>query len=203
VFSSGGPLRNDTANLVKRLWGAAPIEIYGSTESGGIAWRRQTEDAHWTPLPEVLVDTASDGALLIRSPFIDGPMALRMEDMADLHADGRFTLSGRLDRIVKIEEKRLSLPEMEAWLAAHAAVGGCAVAPVSVDGRTFVGAVVVASPAHRIDRKSLVVMLKEHLRQKFDPVLLPRRWRFVEQLPYNERGKLPIETLVTLLNTPL
>jgi acyl-coenzyme A synthetase/AMP-(fatty) acid ligase len=41
-----------------------------------------------------------------------------MDDGIELMPDGRFRLLGRLDRVVKIEEKRLSLPEMEARLAA-------------------------------------------------------------------------------------
>jgi acyl-coenzyme A synthetase/AMP-(fatty) acid ligase len=203
VFSSGGPLTKETADFIKQLWNAAPIEIYGSTESGGIAWRRQTEDVRWTLLPEVVADTAADGALLVRSPFTGGSGALRMEDTAELHHKGRFSLGARLDRIIKIEEKRLSLPEMEVWLAAHAAVAACALAPMRIEGRGVVGAVVVPRPGYSGERKALIDTLKEHLRGRFDAVLLPRRWRFVEQLPYNERGKLPAESLLNLLNAPL
>ena len=39
VFSSGGPLPVDAGLAVKRLWGQAAIEVFGSTETGGIAWR--------------------------------------------------------------------------------------------------------------------------------------------------------------------
>jgi acyl-coenzyme A synthetase/AMP-(fatty) acid ligase len=202
VFCSGGPLRGEVAAQVHRLWGAAPIEIYGSTESGGIAWRRQDEDLRWSPLPGVIVDSASDGALLVNSPFIDGLDPLRMEDCADLQEDGRFILHGRLDRIVKIEEKRLSLPEMETWLAEHDGVAECAIAPLPIEGRTFVGAVVVAHAGCANDRKAFVSALGEHLRRKFDPVLIPRRWRFVDRLPYNERGKLAVESLVNVLVLP-
>lgn len=203
VFSSGGPLRADAAQHVLRLWGTSPVEIFGSTESGGIAWRRQTDEVYWTPLPGVQIDTAHDGALVIRSPFISEPAGHRMEDVAEIRNDGRFVLNGRLDRIVKIEEKRLSLPEMETWLALHASVSACAAAPIPIDGRTFVGVVVVTRADDLSDRKLLIAELREHLNQKFDAVLLPRRWRFVEQLPYNERGKLPVENLVALLTKAL
>ncbi|HWT36570.1 MAG TPA: AMP-binding protein, partial [Paraburkholderia sp.] len=39
-FSSGGPLSAEAAAEYAAAFGAAPIEIYGSTETGGIAWRR-------------------------------------------------------------------------------------------------------------------------------------------------------------------
>jgi acyl-coenzyme A synthetase/AMP-(fatty) acid ligase len=202
VFSSGGPLAADTADSYARAWGASPVEIFGSTETGGIAWRKQAACNHWSPLPEVLVEADADGALLVRSPFLPDESALRMEDAVEFSADGRFILRGRLDRIVKIEEKRLSLAEMEAWLGQHAAVAAAAVAPLRIGPRTVVGAVVVVRDGSPADRKGLVATLKAHVRQKYDGVLLPRRWRFVAQLPYNERGKLAVESLVNLLSSP-
>ncbi len=47
----------------------------------------------------------------------------------------------------------------------------------------------------QIGRKSLIKLLKELLREYFEAVVLPRRWRFVEQMPYNSQGKLPMDVL--------
>ncbi|EXI65563.1 MAG: Surfactin synthase subunit 3 [Candidatus Accumulibacter adjunctus] len=198
VFSSGGPLDAATAESYRRAWGSAPTEVYGSTESGGIAWRRQDHGPNWTPLPQVQVAMDTDGALLVRSPFLPDHEPLRLQDAVELAADGTFILRGRLDRVVKIEEKRLSLPEMEAWLAGHPGVAAAAVAPVAISGRTLVGAVVVAAAAAP-QRKVLIESLRQHLGQRFDPVLLPRRWRFVDALPYGERGKLLLNDVARLL----
>ena len=55
IFSSGGPLPFEVAQESKRLLGRVPIEVYGSSETGGIAYRRQetkTNEA-WTPFPGV------------------------------------------------------------------------------------------------------------------------------------------------------
>jgi len=197
VFSSGGPLDADSAARYREAWGAAPIEVFGSTESGGIAWRRQDQGLHWTPLPAVRLTTDTDGALLVRSPFLPDDAPLRMEDSVDFEADGTFLLRGRLDRIVKIEEKRLSLPEMEVWLAGHPGVSAAAVAPLTLSGRTVVGAVIALKAT--ADRRPIIESLREHLRQRFDNVLLPRRWRFVDALPFNERGKLAQAEIIRLL----
>lgn len=197
TFSSGGPLDADTAACYQHTWGAAPIEVYGSTESGGIAWRRQDLGLRWTPLPQVQLTTDTDDALLVRSPFLPDEAPLRMEDAAEFDADGTFLLHGRLDRIVKIEEKRLSLPEMEAWLRDHPEVSAAVVSPLTLSGRTVVGAVVALKS--EADRKPMIAALREHLRQRFDNVLLPRRWRFVDALPFNERGKLAQAEIARLL----
>ncbi|HZX32590.1 MAG TPA: AMP-binding protein [Rhodocyclaceae bacterium] len=204
VFSSGGPLPAEAACHYAETWGDAPIEVFGSTETGGIAWRRQSGgNSAWTPLPRVQLAPDADGALLVRSPFLPDDSPLRMEDAVEFAPDGSFILRGRLDRIVKIEEKRLSLPEMESWLDRHPAVATAAVVPVPMGRRTMVGAVVVLQPGLPEDRRSLVTTLKDHLGQRYDDVLLPRRWRFVERLPYSERGKLAVDDLVNLLSTPL
>jgi acyl-coenzyme A synthetase/AMP-(fatty) acid ligase len=204
VFSSGGPLQQATALRYVTAWGVAPIEVFGSTESGGVAWRQQNRDTRWQPLPGVTVDCASDGALLVQSTFLPDAAPLRLEDAVCIDADGCFTLQGRLDRIVKLEEKRLALPEMESWLAGHRAVVAVALAPLNLNGRALLGAVVVLRDGLPLPtmRQALVSELREHLRRRYDDILLPRRWRFVMALPYNERGKLACTELLHLLEAP-
>ena len=54
VFSSGGPLPSEAALQARALLGVAPTEVFGSSETGGIAWRRwSAEQPQWHPLPGV------------------------------------------------------------------------------------------------------------------------------------------------------
>jgi acyl-coenzyme A synthetase/AMP-(fatty) acid ligase len=125
-----------------------------------------------------------------------------MDDAVELLPDGRFLLRGRLDRTVKIEEKRLSLPEMEARLVTHPWVA--AAAAVALSGRRqSIGAVAILNAQGRqqlsaIGRRETGLTLRRHLAAHFDAVLLPRRWCFPEQLPINERGKLTQASLSAL-----
>jgi len=208
VFSSGGQVATTVAKIFNDAWGAAPTEIFGSTETGGIAWRCQQQDSTaWMPIPGVTVDCDHDGALLVRSPFLPDDLSLRTEDAVEFLPDGRFVLRGRLDRIVKIEEKRLSLPEMESRLACHPLVKEAAVIPVTTakGKRVVIGALVVPSPAGSVllekGRRELSSILANHLATTYDHVLLPRRWRFATQMPYNERGKLPLAVVASLFDT--
>ena len=201
IFSSGGPLSAAAAAHYHRL-GLAPVEVFGSTETGGIAWRRQQgqlDSESWTPFPGIEVDRQHDGALSLRSPFLADDAPWRMDDAIELLPAGRFRLCGRLDRIVKIEEKRLSLPDMEARLLDHPWVSQAAL--LALPGRRqSVGAVVVLHDAGRqqlaaAGRRHTAQQLRQHLAAHFEAVLLPRRWRFPEQLPVDERGKLTREAL--------
>lgn len=214
VFSSGGPLDAALARRVAEAAGGPAFEIYGSTETGGVAVRRQTRgDEPWQPLPAVEVAPDPRGRVAATSPFVSVGEAQGAErtrfvlgDLADFEADGRFRLRGRADRVVKIGEKRLALPEMEARLAAHPCVAEAALAalPALPGGEPRVGAVVVPTAEGRALRRSggrraLAKVLGEHLAADFDRVLLPRSWRVVEALPRDAQGKTPAAALRALL----
>lgn len=205
IFSSGGPLATRDALLWRKWIPKGVAEIYGSTETGGIAWRVQSEDptsAAWIPFPDVALSFEPDGALRVQSYRV-GPDSLRMEDAAEPLPEGRFRLLGRLDRIVKVEEKRVSLPELEAALETHPWVARAAVTPLE-GPRTVLGAVVVLAPEAPAtgteERRKLGQTLRRHLAQRFEAVALPKRWRWVVDLPYNERGKLTPHSLAALFH---
>jgi acyl-coenzyme A synthetase/AMP-(fatty) acid ligase len=207
IFSSGGPLNAADAIAWRRWTPAGVVEIYGSTETGGIAWRVQSGDpgsAHWTAFPDVSLAFEADGALRIQS-LRAGPDPIRMEDAGEPLADGRFRLLGRLDRIVKLEEKRVSLPELEAELEAHPWVSRAAV--TRLDGpRATLGAVVVLAKDVAVpppqERRQLGRTFRRHLALRFESAAIPKRWRFVDELPYNERGKLTPQSLASLFALP-
>jgi acyl-coenzyme A synthetase/AMP-(fatty) acid ligase len=205
IFSSGGPLDAQSAARYRESFGAAPFEIFGSTETGGVAWRSRDgttlEDA-WTPFPGIGIALGHDGALRLDSPYLP-ERDWRMDDAAELLPDGRFLLRGRLDRVVKVEGKRLSLPQLEHLLAKHQWVSAaCAVA---LPGPQRVGVVVVPSAAgaaalRRDGQRAVREALRTHLASTLEPSVLPRSYRFIDALPYDERGKLKaaaIEQLFT------
>jgi acyl-coenzyme A synthetase/AMP-(fatty) acid ligase len=202
VFSSGGPLDADTAAAFADALGAAPIEVYGSTETGGIALRRQSasegRDTPWTPFPPVRVARdAASGCARVSSPYLargDEEHGVVIGDGVTLLDDGRIRLGARSDRVVKIGEKRLSLPDMEERLLAHPSVADAALTVQARGLEPRVAAVVVPSATGRAalsaeGRRVFARTLASHLARDFDRVLLPRAWRFVEEVPVDERGK--------------
>ena len=203
LFSSGAPLDSQTAALYLRNRGEAPIEILGSTESGGVAQRQRegSGDDAWTPLPSVNIARSLDGALTVSSPWSSGPC--RLEDEIEVAAGGRFRLGARLDRIVKLEGKRVSLPEIETRLGNHPWVSAAAVELVPAIGR--LGAVLVPSREGRDalargGRALIGRTLRQHVRSHSERVAVPRRFRVVDQLPLSERGKIDRMALLALLS---
>ena len=204
VFSSGGALPADTAVQLGELLGQVPTEIFGSSETGGIAWRQG--GSLWQPFANVELGLNEEGALFIRSPYLAAGHTEQTADGATLHADGRFELLGRLDRIVKLEEKRISLPMLEQALASHPWVADARFGVVQ-DKRAALGALVALNDAglHALrnqGRRAVTDSLRQHLSPHCIALALPRRWRLVRHLPLNAQGKLPQAVLEQVLHAP-
>lgn len=206
-FSSGGPLDAETAKAVSEQLGSAPVEVFGSTETGGIAIRRRDRDGEaFRALPRVELRRAADGRLEVTSPFVsvgdelpDGRARMLSADRIELVPGGGFRLLGRADRVVKVGEKRLSLPEMERVLAAHPAVAEAALLVLGQRVHAVVAPSASGRPLlDREERRALRAALIRHLGARFDPVLLPRAWRFVAALPRDAQDKIPHASLVAL-----
>lgn len=194
VFSAGGPLTFAEAQRSQHLLGALPLEIYGATETGVIGWRQQQRpETPWRLFDGVTLQVDAQGLAQIDSPLLDAPLVLN--DILQPAADTRyFQLLGRSDRIIKIEEKRLSLSEVERRLLALPAISDAAVLPLRRKGRTSLAAVIVLSVQGRAERQSLpeglfTRRLHQALRPWLEPVALPRSWRIVTAIPRNPQGK--------------
>jgi len=204
VFSSGGALPADAAQRLQQRLQQWPTEILGSSETGGIAWRQGA--SLWQPFAGVELSQDADGALLIASPYLPVGHVEHTADAASIAADGRFELLGRLDRIVKLEEKRISLPMLEQALVAHDWVGEARLGVVQ-ENRAVLGALLVLSEEglfalREHGRRSLTEALRKHLSEHCEALALPRRWRLVRQLPLNSQGKLPQADIEALLLAP-
>lgn len=212
VFSSGGPLSFEVAQECQRLLGRVPIEVYGSSETGGIAWRQQESREHqaWTALPGVEwrlnAIAAEEEVLAVRSKHLPSEDWFRTADRAQAAGDSRFILGGRIDRIAKIEGKRISLSAIEKLLMASPLVD--LARAIAVDGRRQrVAAFVVPSERgqyelNAVGRRGFTRLLRRLLDESIDPVGMPRRWRFLEALPVNAQGKTSHADLLALLEAP-
>ncbi len=213
VFSSGGPLPVDIAHATGKLLCQVPIEVFGSSETGGIAWRQRTTttDESWLALPQVEWRIAEGEDLLeVRSPHLADAEWLRVADRAQAHNDaGRFLLNGRGDHIVKIEEKRISLDAIEALLAASPLVDTVRIVMCDeVPGQRQQLAAFVTLTAQGkqqladAGKLKLNQALRALLIGMVEPVAYPRRWRYLEQMPVNAQGKTTRAMLLSVLSLP-
>lgn len=200
IFSSGGPLPADAAAQLSQRCGQAAIEVYGSSETGGIGWR-QWPDTGWTPFENMHLRQTEESVFL-DSPYLSAPVAL--DDQISLQADGRFLLLGRNDRIAKVEEKRVSLSGLEQRLIESPWIDD-AVALVLKQHRDSIAVCAALSPQalelqQRAGRKALIEQLRQVLQPWYEAMLMPRKWLFLDKLPVTAQAKLDTALVRALLD---
>lgn len=192
IFSSGAPLPTDiSVRLASAGW---PVtEIFGSSETGGIAWRERTSAA-WRALPGVRAEVGTTGRLEVDGPFLHSsqPRPFVTSDLARSVPDG-FDLIGRADGVIKAGGKRVSLREVEERAVALAGVSDAAALGQEVGGaRGQEVWLAVAARGVTADQ------VRRELARWLDPLALPRRLRVVNALPREENGKLPRTRLLSI-----
>ena len=188
ALSSTAPLDAADAEDFAGRAGIGIEEVFGSTETGGIATRRRADGTEiWTPLEGVRWRSAR-GRLLVASAYLSPDLArdpggfFATADRIS-RAKAGFALLGRADGIVKVGGRRVDLAEVEervcslpgvrdAWVWSRRGVGGR-------------GAEIVALVAGSAEPAAI----RRALRRTLPPAALPRRIRRVERLPATATGK--------------
>ena len=190
LLSATAPLSKELAAEAENRFDAPLHEIYGCTETGQLASRRTTAGDAWQTLGEVRL--RRDGKMLwAESGHIDQPT--RLSDLIELRgaSSTRFLLHGRESDQINIAGKRTSLTYLNHQLNAISGVLDGVFLPPHEEG--------AAGISRHIGRLSALVVapgltpaaLIQALRERIDPVFLPRPLLFVDALPRNATGKLP------------
>jgi acyl-coenzyme A synthetase/AMP-(fatty) acid ligase len=194
VVCATAPLATTTAAEVEARFGARLIEIYGATETGQIASRRTTQCAEWQLWPRVSL-VERDGRTWAEGGHVETPTPLG--DVIEIRPADRFVLRGRREDLVNVAGKRSSIAYLNHQLVAiPGVVDGAFFLPEesaeqSVTGTARLSAVVVAPGL------TAEAIIRE-LRERVDPVFLPRPLLLVDRMPRNSTGKLPRAMLTSL-----
>lgn len=195
AFSSGGPLPHAAAAHANDLFGSLPVEVFGSTETGGIAHRQQvTPQTPWQLFPRVEATLNQENCLRLCSAHVDPEGWYQTADECEFVDERRFVLKGRTDRIIKVEEKRVSLVEVEKRAEQLSVIEECAVIPATEGNRTVLLAAIVLTEQGKqqvetLGKGKFWLQLRNELRQWLEPIAVPRRFRIVTEIPLNSQGK--------------
>lgn len=195
LVSAGAPLSAEVAASISASTGGHILEIFGSSETGVAAYRYPLENQLWQPFHGVSLELVPDQGMLISSPAVPQGTKAHLGDAAEVAEDGRFCLLPRVDRIVKLADKRVSLPEVEQSLTTSPLVEqACAlVLPVQNVQRLAVAVVPSAEGVALLQEYGYASYKKELRRvltRQIESGLLPRKWRVTGELPRNAQGKV-------------
>lgn len=185
VIASTMPLAQALAQQAEQLVAAPVLEIYGSTETGVLAMRRTARATLWQPVNGVEL-VPGLGETHARGQHFTSPV--RLPDQIELASDGRFAMLGRQGDLIKIAGRRASLAGLNLLLQDLPGLeDGVFYLP---DGDATQRLCLVYSGA-MLDRATT----DRWLRERVDPVFLPRTLIHVERLPRSDNGKLPRQAL--------
>lgn len=219
VIYSGTPAAPHRVAEAREVFGDALIQLYGTSEAGGIS--SLTAEDHLEPellstvgrpFPWVRVrinEPGTDrevargeiGEICVQAPtLMDGYLSapeprgedgwLRSGDLGHWDKYGYLRLTGRSGQVIKSGGLKIYPDSVERTLLSHPAVREAAVYGVrDGDHVEHVHAAVVCRPETSFSPDQLVDQLNAHVSDVLSPLHVPARITFWDSMPLNERGK--------------
>ncbi len=200
AFSSAGMLDAEDNDAFCRNNKMGVTEVYGSTETGGIATRnRWLGEENFTPFPSIKWKIIK-GCLAVRSPYVSPDLPVDVEgyfianDRVEKRGADSFSLQGRADNVTKVGGKRVDLEEVRLLIRSEPGVTDCVVmAMPQAGGREHrIGALLQGGG---IDKE----VIRQSLVESLEPYAMPRCIKTVERIPVKKNGKYDWATIAQLL----
>lgn len=195
AISSAGMLdAHDHAAFTER-YAIDLVEVYGSTETGGIASRNRRHQDAFTAFPAIDWKII-DQRLALRSPYLSPDAPLDRDgyflcgDRVARQGTRHFTLLGRIDNITKVGGKRVDLDALRSLIMDLDRVTDCVVlARRTRQGRENQILALVQGSADASE-------IRRSLAGRVEPYALPRHIRVVDSLPMQKNGKIDREAVL-------
>jgi acyl-coenzyme A synthetase/AMP-(fatty) acid ligase len=201
AVSSAGMLAEESNRDFYRRNQVDLAEIYGSTETGGVAGRyRCRGEQYFTFFPAVQGRLCGE-RLAVRSPFISPELRCDEQgfycsgDRVAFASERSFSLLGRSDHIAKVGGNRVDLEEIRAAIKRQPGIVDGVVLTVPAGGGREHQIVALVQGSCSVDG------LRAGLARVLEPYALPRVIRFVDRLPLNDRGKYDHDAMLSLFES--
>ncbi len=200
AFSSAGMLDAEDNEAFTSLNKVDIVEVYGSTETGGIATRnRHRGEAAFTAFPTVSW-MVKDDRLCVCSSFLSPELPVADDgyfttgDRVEPDGENRFLLKGRVDEVTKVGGKRVDLEEVRAIIKKVPGVSDCVVLALpDPGGREHRIAALVQGTA--VD----MALLRQTLADSLEFYALPRVLKTIDRIPLQDNGKYDRNAILGLL----
>jgi len=200
VISATAPLHRDLAARIEANGHCKVFEIYGSTETGSLAWRQTTKSDLWQ-LHSGFTVSKRDTNWCASAPHLEGMIPLG--DDLELMPDGKFRLIGRRGDLIRVAGKRQNLAGLNAALAAMPTLRDGAVLCERGDAEDRLFLFIVNDPTHQTEAEALRRQVRTHMLKYVDPVFVPRQIHIVPSIPRDQTGKISADYQAALLRSAL
>ncbi len=193
--SSGANLPGRLRSRFEDLTGCSIVDLYGSTEAGGVAYKE--DDGPWLYQPHVESRILDGGHLEVRSPAVSVVSREDFYRLGDLvrPVSGGFVLDGRADDVVKIGGRRISLNEIQREVESCPGVERAVVLARPVRGELRIAACVESSGASVTEQE-----IKTFVRGRMADHKVPSVVYELERFPTTAAGKVDRRELNRLID---
>lgn len=199
AFSSGGKLDNDDAGSFFQNTNLKVAEIYGSTETGGIAYRYNSgSGGKWSPFESVKWKIKNE-RLCVSSDYISQELFRDNDgfyitgDRAEHEDESGFNLLGRADGIVKVGGKRVDINKIQEKLRGMSGINDAVVISMPSDkGRENIIAALYEGSVEEDEVKKRVSKIIEDYE-------LPRKIKRAQKIPSTSTGKYDHQKIEKIL----
>jgi 4-coumarate--CoA ligase (photoactive yellow protein activation family) len=180
--TSGAPCPTAVGPVLRENGLARLVEIYGSTETGGIGWRDRGDHAF-----QLFPYWMRENEDRIAKDFGAGRRLYDLPDVATWADERRLVPLKRRDGAVQVGGVNVYPDYLCAAIKAHPAVADAMVRKMRAEEGERLKAFIV--PKQEIKAEALRGELEDWLKQRLSPVEMPRAFSFGPRLPTDERGK--------------
>ncbi len=198
IISATAPLTVELAKVCEQNYATVIIELFGCTEVGSMAWRRTTSTEPWAVFEDIVLQQLESEILIKTTRSIE---QFNFNDEVELLDAHHFVFRGRKSDAVSRAGKRSSLAYLNSHLLSFPELqDGCYYQDVDhPEGHLSAFLVSGNKIPDSAQQKQIVKALREHLKKRIDLVFLPKKIYFVDKLPRNSTGKLPLKAMQKLI----
>ena len=189
AFSSAGALAEEDDWAFEDATGVAITEVYGSTETGGIAFRKRAEGQLSLTTFSCVETKIKEEALWVRSAFLSDTLPtdedgfFQTADRAELEGTKGFRLLGRSDGIVKVGGKRVDLLEVQQSIKKT---------PGVLDAHVFAKSIETGRENEifaLVEGEVTMEQVRKTALKNLPPYAHPRHLKIVDKIPVSASGK--------------
>lgn len=183
IITAGSPLDLKTRNEIKSLGVDRIINIYGSSETGVIA--RDVGDGF--EIFKAVNASVINGEFVVSSPWCE---SFKSSDIVSISGN-KLSVFGRSDRVVKLNDRRINLEQVDEALLNSDLVSDayCAI----IDGFSRACCIIRLSERgikefRKSGKRGVLSIIKSSLNKEFAAAI--RHFRFVDTMPRNQQSKI-------------
>ena len=199
IISATATLDQELAAQCEKQYSIPVMELFGCTEVGSMAWKRTVESDQWTVFKDISLTMKNTEVQISTTRSIKHFL---FNDVVELIDESHFILKGRKEDLINQAGKRISLSYLNHHLQAYADLDdACYYLDDAVKENRLLAFVVLKNNSHTdtaVKKQQQIKLIRDYLKDKIEAVFLPKKIYFVQKLPRNATGKLPMARMKAL-----